>query len=963
MFPKKYINKNKNIQRFPSDSSRFIFSRLFSADQKVHPWSLYLIFLKDYISKINSLNFNIFDFDISFGLSSRRYSKLNSDNISLKKLKADWQKQLKQNIKYLEKLGFSLYIKDNNFVLNESFHIFLRKVFVDLYKDWKVFLEKRLVARSQELQTNISKANTLAKTKKIKEFWIKYFIESKGVSITVPAKHIHTIFADVAIAVNPQDKRYKKLIWQNVIIPIINKNIPIIWDETVDSFQWSWAVRITPWHDEYGLEVAQKHNLPTDVFAVDVQGNFTEHAGEFSGKPIESFIENIETYIDDIWNLEYINDVDEEILYCSKSEEELYKITMDQRWIKYDYAVDFLLQQFEQHNITSRWLAIEQSILDYLSEPNFINISNKSAKGILMPVLYSNGWDIYLINDDILSEQYKNLRSRKDLTLTAIILNLVLDNNLNDSFNIDELVDVLFSFDYTDNSDVLSKYINMYENSDNSSLKNWLKSLKRLLWKIEKDSEKITILLELLEDSFAINSDWENFSLDFSAIFWSQEGLKLQREDSFNKEFIDSVYLLFQNGFWKSIEQYSNIKNLWNMFLWTEEDKSFAINLLLLWVDYSKVLLFSDLLFVPTLIDQKSGVITNYNSKFLTKELSEILDSFSPDLLRLLLLLWQKEDNTIMLNTNDVEQTNSMLNKIWNAYRYVYNNYTEWISKIDFKNILSLIEDNVSDYDNWILHWLKYLLEDIKNKNQGKGILDFWNKIFRFIIDDLCENYLESTKIYTYESTQTVILFLFIVSLEFLRPLVPLFVQEIENNFSKKFKVLNFDFSKIWDFNLKEKNYRMNIFMDIIYKLKNIKHNLWAKKHETIDVFIQSNLEFANFLSEREELLKVLLNVRNIEYVKDNEKIPLGYEMDNVIDINIWVKTVSEQVTISRDVLADMEEELKNKQEYLQHMKSLVASIVWTASPEVIEKKKEDIKNLQQEIEELDFNISKMKMK
>jgi len=51
------------------------------------------------------------------------------------------------------------------------------------------------------------------------------------------------------------------------------------------------------------------------------------------------------------------------------------------------------------------------------------------------------------------------------------------------------------------------------------------------------------------------------------------------------------------------------------------------------------VLLFSDLLFVPTLIDQKSGVITNYNSKFLTKELSEILDSFSPDLLRLLLLL------------------------------------------------------------------------------------------------------------------------------------------------------------------------------------------------------------------------------------------------------------------------------------------------------------------------------------
>jgi hypothetical protein len=71
-----------------------------------------------------------------------------------------------------------------------------------------------------------------------------------------------------------------------------------------------------------------------------------------------------------------------------------------------------------------------------------------------------------------LVEQYKSLRSRKDLTLTAIILNLILDNNLNDKFNIEELIDVLFSFDYTDNSDVLSKYINIYENSDNSSLKN-----------------------------------------------------------------------------------------------------------------------------------------------------------------------------------------------------------------------------------------------------------------------------------------------------------------------------------------------------------------------------------------------------------------------------------------------------------------------------------------------------------
>jgi hypothetical protein len=77
-----------------------------------------------------------------------------------------------------------------------------------------------------------------------------------------------------------------------------------------------------------------------------------------------------------------------------------------------------------------------------------------------------------LINDDVLVEQYKIAKSRKDLTLTAVILNLVLDNQLNDVFSIEELVDVLFSFDFSGGVSKLSKYIDIYENTERSSLKN-----------------------------------------------------------------------------------------------------------------------------------------------------------------------------------------------------------------------------------------------------------------------------------------------------------------------------------------------------------------------------------------------------------------------------------------------------------------------------------------------------------
>ena len=101
---------------------------------------------------------------------------------------------------------------------------------------------------------------------------------------------------------------------------------------------------------------------------------------------------------------------------------------------------------------------MENYILNYLENLDFINISNKSTKGILIPVLYSEDGQKYCINDNILADQYKILKSRKDLTLTAIILNLILDNQLNDSFNIEELVDVLFSFDFSNKANKLSKY-------------------------------------------------------------------------------------------------------------------------------------------------------------------------------------------------------------------------------------------------------------------------------------------------------------------------------------------------------------------------------------------------------------------------------------------------------------------------------------------------------------------------
>lgn len=144
-------------------------------------------------------------------------------------------------------------------------------------------------------------------------------MDTKNISLIVPTLRPETIFADVALAVHPDDKRYKKLIHSKVIIPIINKAIPIIADESVDVTKGTGIIRITPAHDQQSLIIAQKNNLAIDKFAIDKSGCFTKCAGDFCGKNISEFIKNIIKNLDDIHNLESVNTEEAEMVIHRKT--------------------------------------------------------------------------------------------------------------------------------------------------------------------------------------------------------------------------------------------------------------------------------------------------------------------------------------------------------------------------------------------------------------------------------------------------------------------------------------------------------------------------------------------------------------------------------------------------------------------------------------------------------------------
>jgi valyl-tRNA synthetase len=119
-------------------------------------------------------------------------------------------------------------------VYSEKNTNFVRNLFVELVQEGHIYEDCSINYRSIKEQKTLGNDEIQNKNMQVKQYNLRYFVDTKNISIIVPTIRPETIFADVAIAVHPDDKRYKKLLKNKVIIPIINKTIPIIADESVN---------------------------------------------------------------------------------------------------------------------------------------------------------------------------------------------------------------------------------------------------------------------------------------------------------------------------------------------------------------------------------------------------------------------------------------------------------------------------------------------------------------------------------------------------------------------------------------------------------------------------------------------------------------------------------------------------------------------------------------------------------
>jgi len=196
-------------------------------------------------------------------------------------------------VNQLKRLGASCDWSRERFTMDEGLSRAVLKVFVELHRAGLIYKDKRLVNWDPKLLTAISDLEVIQVETKGHLWYLRYPLEGKAFNPSDPSTYIvvattrpETMLGDTAVAVNPEDERYKALIGTNAILPLVGRKIPIIGDEISDPEKGSVAVKITPAHDFGDFEVGKRHNLPQiNIFSVEAKLQLKDNADFVAGVP------------------------------------------------------------------------------------------------------------------------------------------------------------------------------------------------------------------------------------------------------------------------------------------------------------------------------------------------------------------------------------------------------------------------------------------------------------------------------------------------------------------------------------------------------------------------------------------------------------------------------------------------------------------------------------------------------
>ena len=315
----------------------------------------------------------------------------------------DWNKDFGWKIQdQFRKMGTSCDWTKEKFTMDPDMNERVIEAFNILYERGLIYQGEYMVNYDPVMKTVISDQEVVYKEEAGKLYHITYFVSGSDSEVVVATTRPETLLWDVAVAVHPKDKRYKKLLkWKKkLILPIVNREIPIIADESVVMDFGTGAVKITPAHDSNDFEMARRHNLPLDNIVIEKDGTMSPIAGIFAGQDFRTARENLVELLRSKWNLLKVEDHTAKVGYGERTGAKIETIISKQWFIKIDPIVKKVIAGYKKKEFEITPKKFSHIFEDWVYNLRDWCISRQLQWGHQIPVWHTPEWKIIVAKNE-----------------------------------------------------------------------------------------------------------------------------------------------------------------------------------------------------------------------------------------------------------------------------------------------------------------------------------------------------------------------------------------------------------------------------------------------------------------------------------------------------------------------------------------------------------------------------------
>jgi len=671
----------------------------------------------------------------------------------------EWKEQYANTIReQWSKMGFSLDYSRERFTLDEGLSQAVREVFVSLYAKGLIYRGNYIINWDPAARTALSDIEVEYKEVQGALYHLEYKTTDGTGSIVVATTRPETMLGDTAVAVHPGDERYKHLIGKRLLLPIVNREIPVIADEYVEKEFGSGAVKITPAHDPNDFEVGKRHDLP-QILVMDESGTMNANAGPYQG--MDRF------------------DCRKQIVADLKEQGVLLKIEEHVHQVGHSERSGAVVEPY----LSTQWFVKMQPLAE-----KAIN-AQKSGNGV-----------------NFVPDRFEKI------------------------------------------------YLQWIEN-----VRDWC--ISRQLWWGHRipawhcaDCGSVTV--ERHDPSTCSHCQSSNIQQDndvldtwFSSALWPFSTLGWPNETEDLKRFYPTSVL---------VTGYDII------YFW-------VARMIFTALEFTEQIPFKDVLM--------HGLVRDSEGRKMSKSLGngvdplEVIENYGADAMRYMISTSSTPGQDLRFRWERVEQARNFANKIWNASRFALMN----LEGVTYQDID--LSGNLGTADRWILHRLNETVRDVTRLIDSYEFGETGRLLYNFIWDDLCDWYIEFSKLSLYgadaaakKTTQSVLAYVLDQTQRLIHPFMPFISEEIWQHLPHEGETITL---AAWPqvnpaFESPDAVREMELLMEAIRSVRNIRAEVNVPMSKKVELLVKpASAEYQTILRHNEEYLRRFCNTSLLQIDAD----------------------------------------------------------------------------------------------